>query len=50
MGCAVEVEEVAVATRPVMPVGTSSIRSSPLQKRLGVAGLDAPVEVEKALL
>ena len=36
MGCAraVEVEEVAVASRPVMPVGTSSMRSSPAQKRL----------------
>ena len=46
MGCAVEVEEAAVASRPVMPVGRSSIRSSPLQKRFGVAGLVAPVEVE----
>ena len=50
MGCAVEVEEVAVASRPVMPVGMSSMRSSPLQKRFGVAGLVAAVEVEKSLV
>ena len=44
-----EVEEVAVASRPVIPVGTSSMRSSPVQKRLGVAGLVVVWEVEKAL-
>ena len=51
IGCAraVEVEEVAVASRPVIPVGTSSMRSSPVQKRLGVAGLVVVLEVEEAL-
>ena len=33
-----------VASRPVMPVGTSSARSSPALKRFGVAGLMVLVE------
>ena len=35
---------VVVASRPVIPVGTSSTRSSPAQKRLGLAGLVVPVD------